>query len=74
MGIDFCKSRPTWIYALTMAGNLLHYQRYGDLVRFMCFNNLCNTSGQSCIEVSKEKTILTASDILLQHIYLSQVP
>lgn len=66
-GIDFCQSRRTWIYALTMAGNLLHYQRYGDLVRFMCFNNLCNTSGQSCIEVSKEKTILTASGILLQH-------
>ena len=38
-----------------MAGNLLHYQRYVDLVRFMCFNNLCNTSGQSCIEVSKRR-------------------
>lgn len=66
-GIDFCQSRRTWIYALTMAGNLLHYQRYGGLVRFMCFNNLCNTSGQSCIEVSKQETILTASGILLQH-------
>lgn len=70
--IDFCKSRRTWIYALTMAGNLLHYQRYGDLARFMCFNNLCNTSGQSCIEVSKEETILTASGILLK--WMSRSP
>lgn len=70
--IDFCQSRRTWIYALTMAGNLLHYQRYGDLARFMCFNNLCNTSGQSCIEVSKEETILTASGILLK--WMSRSP
>ena len=59
--IDFCQSRRTWIYALTMAGNLMHYERYGELARFMCFNNLCNTSGQSCIEVSKEETILSAA-------------
>lgn len=65
-GIDFCKSRRTWIYALTMAGNLLHYERYGSLVQFMCFNNLCNTSGQSCIEVSKQESILTASGLLLK--------
>lgn len=65
-GIDFCKSRRTWIYALTMAGNLLHYERYGGLVQFMCFNNLCNTSGQSCIEVSKQESILTASGLLLK--------
>ena len=70
--IDFCKSRRTWIYALTMAGNLLHYQRYGGLVHFMCFNNLCNTSGQSCIEVSKQETILTASGILLK--WMSRSP
>lgn len=63
--IDFCQSRRTWIYALTMAGNLLHYERYGSLARFMCFNNLCNTSGQSCIEVSKQETILSASGILM---------
>lgn len=65
-GIDFCQSRRTWIYALTMAGNLLHYERYGELARFMCFNNLCNTSGQSCIEVSKEETILSAAGIMMK--------
>ncbi len=70
--IGFCQSRRTWIYALTMAGNLLHYQRYGNLARFMCFNNLCNTSGQSCIEVSKEESILSASGILLQHMARTQ--
>lgn len=64
--IDFCQSRRTWIYALTMAGNLLHYERYGQLARFMCFNNLCNTSGQSCIEVSKQETIMSASGIMLK--------
>ena len=65
--LDFCRSRRAWLYALTMAGNLLHYQRYGDLARFMCFNNLCNTSGQSCIEASKEETILTCAGILMAH-------
>ena len=65
--LDFCRSRRAWLYALTMAGNLLHYQRYGDLARFMCFNNLCNTSGQSCIEVSKGETILTCAGILMAH-------
>ena len=64
--IDFCQSRRTWIYALTMAGNLMHYERYGELARFMCFNNLCNTSGQSCIEVSKEETILSAAGIMMK--------
>lgn len=56
--IDFCRSRRTWLYALTLAGNLMNYHRYGGIVRFMCFNNLCNTTGQSCIEVDKEGYIL----------------
>ena len=34
------------------------YHWYGGIVRFMCFNNLCNTTGQSCIEVDKEGYIL----------------
>lgn len=56
--IDFCRSRRTWLYALTLAGNLMNYHRYGGIVRFMCFNNLCNTTGQSCIEVDKEGYML----------------
>ena len=44
----------------------MHYERYGELARFMCFNNLCNTSGQSCIEVSKEETILSAAGIMMK--------
>ncbi len=71
-GIGFCDSRRTWLYALTMAGNLLHYQRYGSLVQFMCFNNLCNTAGQSCIEVSKTETILSAAGIMLSQMARTQ--
>jgi len=71
-GIDFCTSRRTWIYALTMAGNLLHYERYGSLVGFMCFNNLCNTAGQSCIEVSKEETVFSAAGLLMKQMAHTQ--
>ena len=56
--IDFCRSRRTWLYALTLVGNLMNYHRYGGIVQFMCFNNLCNTTGQSCIEVDKEGYLL----------------
>ena len=56
--IDFCRSRRTWLYALTLVGNLMNYHRYGGIVQFMCFNNLCNTTGQSCIEVDKKGYLL----------------
>ncbi len=55
--------RPTrrrcWSYALTLASNLMKFQRYGSDARFLCFNNLANTMGQSCIETPKDKAILT---------------
>jgi alpha-N-arabinofuranosidase len=65
-GITIREARRTWIYGLTLIGNLLNYHRYGDIVRFMCFNNLCNTSGQSSIEVAKEQVILPISGLLFE--------
>ncbi len=64
--ITIREARRTWIYGLTLVGNLMNYHRYGGIVRFMCFNNLCNTSGQSCIEVSKDETILSICGSLFE--------
>ena len=58
-GITIREARRTWIYGLTLVGNLLNYHRCGNIVRFMCFNNLCNTSGQSVIEVARERVMLS---------------
>lgn len=71
-GITIREARRTWIYGLTLIGNLLNYHRYGDIVRFMCFNNLCNTSGQSSIEVAKEQVILPISGLLYEQMARSQ--
>ena len=70
--IDFGRSRRTWLYALTLVGNLMNYHRYGGIVRFMCFNNLCNTTGQSCIEVDKEGYILPMCGQIFQRMSRTQ--
>jgi len=57
-GITIREARRTWIYALSLVSNLLMDMRYGGAVRYMCFNNLANTSGQSCIETPKEGAML----------------
>lgn len=51
-------ARRTWIYALSLVSNTMMDMRYGGIIRFMCFNNLVNTSGQSCIETPKEGAML----------------
>ncbi|MCK5641847.1 MAG: hypothetical protein KAJ19_13675, partial [Gammaproteobacteria bacterium] len=56
----------TWTYALTLASNLMAFQRCGSDARFMCFNNLANTMGQSCIETPKEDVILTGNGYILE--------
>lgn len=71
-GITIREARRTWIYGLTLIGNLLNYHRYGDIVRFMCFNNLCNTSGQSCIEVAKEEVMLPICGLLYEQMARSE--
>jgi hypothetical protein len=57
-GITVREARRTWIYALSLVSNLMMDHRYGGEVRFMCFNNLANTTGQSCIETPKEQVML----------------
>ncbi len=57
-GITYRSARRTWIYALNLVSNLMMDHRYGGEVLFMCFNNLANTSGQSCIETPKEGAML----------------
>lgn len=71
-GISIREARRTWIYGLTLVGNLLNYHRYGDVVRFMCFNNLCNTSGQSVIEVAKERVLLSVCGLLFERMARSE--
>ena len=71
-GITIREARRTWIYGLTLVGNLMNYHRYGGEVQFMCFNNLCNTSGQSCIEVSKESVMLPICGLLYEHMSRSE--
>ena len=38
----------------------------------MCFNNLCNTSGQSCIEVAKEEVMLPICGLLYEQMARSE--
>lgn len=71
-GISIREARRTWIYGLTLVGNLLNYHRYGDIVRFMCFNNLCNTSGQSVIEAAKERVLLSICGLLYEQMARSE--
>jgi hypothetical protein len=65
-GITYQSARRTWIYALNLVSNLMMDQRYGGDVLFMCFNNLANTSGQSCIETPKESVILPACGLVYE--------
>lgn len=53
------RAMRTWGYALSLASNILAFQREGGTAKFLCFNNLANTMGQSCIETPKEGAILT---------------
>jgi hypothetical protein len=71
-GITIREARRTWIYGLTLVGNLLNYHRYGDIVRFMCFNNLCNTSGQSCVEVARERVMLSICGLIYEQMARSE--
>lgn len=71
-GVSIREARRTWIYGLTLIGNLLNYHRYGDIARFMCFNNLCNTSGQSVIEAAKERVMLSICGLIYERMSRSE--
>ena len=65
-GITYRSARRTWIYALNLVSNLMMDHRFGGIVHFMCFNNLANTSGQSCIETPKEGAVLPACGLVYE--------
>ena len=50
----------TWYCGLKTAGYLLNWQRRGDIVDFVNYNNFSNTHGQAVIETPKEGAYLTA--------------
>ena len=64
--ITYRSARRTWIYALNLVSNLMMDHRFGGIVHFMCFNNLANTSGQSCIETPKETTVIPACGLIYE--------
>ena len=55
-----------WLYALNLLKNFLSFQRMGDDMLFVNFNNLANTHSQSAMETPKEGVFLTASGKVLQ--------
>lgn len=55
-----------WFYALNLIRNYMAFQRLGDDVGFVNFNNLANTHSQSAMETPKEGAFLTACGKVLQ--------
>ncbi len=55
-----------WYYALNLVKNYMAFQRLGDGVGFVNFNNLANTHSQSAMETPKEGAFLTACGKVLQ--------
>ncbi|HCC00406.1 MAG TPA: hypothetical protein DEP42_04215, partial [Ruminococcaceae bacterium] len=55
-----------WYYALNLAKNFMAFQRLGNDVGFVNFNNLANTHSQSAMETPKEGSFLTACGKVLQ--------
>jgi alpha-N-arabinofuranosidase len=55
-----------WLYALNLLKNFMSFQRLGDDVMFVNFNNLANTHSQSAMETPKEGAYLTASGRALE--------
>ncbi|MES2731182.1 MAG: hypothetical protein V4714_05515 [Bacteroidota bacterium] len=50
-----------WLYGLNLLRNFMAFQRLGEDMLFVNFNNLANTHSQSAIETPKEGAYLTAS-------------
>ena len=55
-----------WTYALNLLKNFMAFQRLGEGLLFVNFNNLANTHSQSAIETPKESAYLTASGRAMQ--------
>ena len=54
-----------WVYALNVARRMLDWQRRGDIMGFVNFNNLANTHSQSAIETAREGCYVTAAGEML---------
>lgn len=60
-----CYLFSKWLYALNAAAMLMTWQRYGQEIGFINFNNLANTHAQSAIETPKEGAYATAAGMIL---------
>ena len=60
-----CYMFSKWKYALDAASVLMMWQRYGQVIDFVNFNNLANTHAQSAIETPKEGAYPTAAGMML---------
>lgn len=60
-----CYMFSKWMYALDAASMLMMWQRYGQDIDFINFNNLANTHAQSAIETPKEGAFPTAAGMIL---------
>jgi alpha-L-arabinofuranosidase len=56
----------TWYAGLKAAGYLMEWQKYGEFVDFVCFNNLSNTHGQAVFESAREATTLTGPGMIYE--------
>ena len=60
-----CFMFSKWSYALDAAATLMMWQRYGQSIDFINFNNLANTHAQSVIETPKEGAFVAAAGMML---------
>jgi alpha-N-arabinofuranosidase len=60
-----CFMFSKWSYALDAAAILMMWQRYGQSIDFINFNNWANTHAQSVIETPKEGAFVAAAGMML---------
>ena len=67
-----CFMFSKWSYALDAAAVLMMWQRYGQSIDFINFNNWANTHAQSVIETPKEGAFVAASGMMLHRFATTQ--
>ncbi len=61
-----CFMFSKWSYALDAAATMMMWQRHGQDIDFINFNNLANTHSQSVIETPKEGAYPTAAGMMMR--------
>lgn len=61
-----CFMFSKWSYALDAAATMMMWQRHGQEIDFINFNNLANTHAQSVIETPKEGAYPTAAGMMMR--------